>query len=83
MGNDTRKSDSGSIEGEGSYSGTRAYNKATADFIEKGKVEPAAREARRAVDSAEGAELKQAEEKGREGDPRHLDKGAEKAKTHQ
>ena len=25
------------VEGEGSYSGTREYNKRTADFIKKGK----------------------------------------------
>jgi len=28
----------GKIEGEGSYSGTRAYNEATAKFLKKGKV---------------------------------------------
>jgi hypothetical protein len=62
------------IEGEGSYSGTRAYNQATARFLKKGKVEQAAREAKRAVDSKEGAELKAAEDKGRAGDPRKMER---------
>jgi len=62
------------IEGEGSYSGTEEYNKRTADFIKKGKVDKAAKEAERAVDSAEGDELKKAEEKGKAGDPRGMGK---------
>jgi len=64
----------GGIEGEGSYSGTRAYNKATEKFIKDGKVDKAAKEAERALDSAEGDELKKAEEKGKAGDP--LKRGA-------
>ena len=39
------------VEGEGSYSGTRAYNEATAKFLKKGKVDEAAKEAERALDS--------------------------------
>lgn len=70
---DKAKKDS-KIEGEGSYTGTKAYNDATADFIKKGKVEGAAQEAKRAVDSKEGADLKAAEAKGKAGDPRHMDK---------
>jgi hypothetical protein len=62
------------IEGEGSYSGTRQYNQATAEFVKKGKVDKAAKEARRAVDSVEAAELEVAEEKGKQGDPRKMDK---------
>jgi hypothetical protein len=62
------------IEGEGSYSGTEDYNKRTADFIKKGKVDKAAKEAERAVDSAEGDELRKAEEKGKAGDPRGMGK---------
>ena len=62
------------IEGEGSYSGTRDYNKRTADFIKKGKVEKAAQEAKRAMDSGEADELKKAEDKGKAGDPRGMDK---------
>jgi hypothetical protein len=63
------------IEGEGSYSGTEDYNKRTADFIKKGKVDKAAKDAEHAVDSAEGDELRKAEEKGKAGDPRGMDKG--------
>ena len=62
------------IEGEGSYSGTEDYNKRTADFIKKGKVDQAAKEAERAMDSDEAEELKSAEEKGKAGDPRGMDK---------
>jgi hypothetical protein len=56
------------IEGEGSYSGTKEYNKRTADFIKKGKVDEAAKEAERAMDSDEAAELKKAEAQGKAGD---------------
>jgi hypothetical protein len=70
---DKSKKDS-KIEGEGSYSGTRAYNEATAKFVKKGKVDDAAREARRALESKEGAELTAAEARGKAGDPRHMAK---------
>jgi hypothetical protein len=62
------------IEGEGSYSGTRDYNKRTAEFIKKGKVDKAAKDAERAIDSGEAEELKKAEDKGKAGDPRGMDK---------
>ncbi|HEY2874879.1 MAG TPA: hypothetical protein VGJ56_23335 [Reyranella sp.] len=62
------------IEGEGSYKGTEEYNKRTADFIKKGKVDQAAKDAEKAMDSDEAADLKSAEEKGRAGDPRGMDK---------
>ena len=62
------------IEGEGSYSGTRAYNEATAKFLKKSKVDEAAREAKRALEGKEGQELKAAEAKGKAGDPRAMDR---------
>ena len=62
------------IEGEGSYSGTEDYNKRTADFIKKGKVEKAAKDAEKAMDSDEADELKKAEDKGKAGDPRGIGK---------
>ncbi|WP_421997029.1 hypothetical protein [Reyranella sp.] len=68
------------VEGEGSYSGTKAYNDSTAEFLKKGKVEKAAKEAEKALDSKEGAELKAAEAKGKEGDPRHMGKAVPDAK---
>jgi len=76
---DKQKTD-GKIDGEGSYSGTRAYNEATARFLKKGKVDEAAKEAERALESEEGAELKAAEAKGRAGDPRKLDKNPGRSK---
>jgi len=67
---DTRrkKAPKDGVEGEGSYSGTRDYDERTAKFIEKGKVDKAAQEARRAMDSDEAAELKKAEAQGKAGD---------------
>jgi len=66
--------DKSKIEGEGSYSGTKAYDEATEKFVKDGKVDKAAQEAKRAVDSAEGAELKKAEDKGKAGDPKGQNK---------
>jgi hypothetical protein len=75
MQDDSKKTPkSNGVEGEGSYSGTREYNKRTADFIEKGKVDKAAQDAKRAMDSGEAADLKTAEEKGKAGDPRGMGK---------
>jgi hypothetical protein len=71
---DTSKKTGDGVEGEGSYSGTRDYNERTADFIRKGKVDKAAQEASRAMDSGEAADLKAAEEKGKAGDPRAMGK---------
>jgi hypothetical protein len=68
------------IEGEGSYSGTRAYNEATAKFLKKGKVDEAARDAERALESKEGAELKAAEAKGKAGDPKGWEKASSRPK---
>jgi hypothetical protein len=62
------------IEGEGSYSGTKDYNDRTEKFIKDGKVDKAAKDAVKAMDSPEAAQLKQAEEKGKKGDPRGMDK---------
>ncbi len=56
------------VEGEGSYSGTRDYNERTAKFIEEGKVDKAAQEAKRAMNSDEAAALKKAEAQGKAGD---------------
>ena len=58
----------GGIEGEGSYSATRDYNERTAKFIEKGKVDKAAQQAKRAMESDAAAELKRAEAQGKAGD---------------
>jgi len=73
---DSKKAPKDSIEGEGSYSGTRDYNERTTDFVKKGKVGKAARDARQAMESGEAADLKAAEDKGKAGDPRGMDKSA-------
>jgi hypothetical protein len=70
----------GKIGGEGSYSGTRAYNEATAKFLKKGKVDEAARDAERALESKEGADLKAAEAKGKAGDPKGWEKASSRPK---
>ncbi|MGQ0583245.1 MAG: hypothetical protein ACT4O6_15010 [Reyranella sp.] len=64
----TRQNAKNGIEGEGSYRGTKAYNESTANFIKKGKVDKAAQEAKRALDSKEAVDLKAAESKGKSGD---------------
>ena len=66
--------DKSRIEGEGSYSGTKDYNDRTEKFIKDGKVDKAAKDAVKAMDSPEAAQLKQAEETGKKGDPRGMDK---------
>ena len=52
------------VQGEGDYNAGRRYDKASREFAESGKVEPAARDA--APDSAAEAEqMQQAEEAGK------------------
>ncbi len=70
---DPKESDKDRLEGEGSYSGTRAYNKATKEFIASGKVDKAAQDASRALDSDEAGALAAAEAKGKAGDPKGTD----------
>lgn len=48
-------------EGEGNKTAARRYDDATQKFVESGKVEPAAREAKKAIDGPEGDELRRAE----------------------
>jgi len=52
-------------EGEGNKTAAREFNKAQHEFVQAGKVDKAAEEARKAVDGAEGAELEKAEDKAR------------------
>jgi hypothetical protein len=52
------------VEGEGSYSGTKDYNKRTEKFVESGKVEKAASEAR-PRNEQEAHEMQKAERLGR------------------
>lgn len=52
-------------EGEGSRTAAAEYNKGAQRTAQSGTVEQAARDAEKAVDGPEGADLKGAEEKGR------------------
>lgn len=52
-------------EGEGNRTAARHYNEATKRFINSGKVDSAAHEAEKAVDSEEGRALRDAEAKGK------------------
>jgi hypothetical protein len=52
--------------GEGNHDADRRYREATERFVKSGAVEPAAQEARRAVeDPTEGEDLKKAEDEAR------------------
>jgi hypothetical protein len=53
------------VEGEGSYTATRAYNKHTQETVRSGTVEQKAQDAAKAVEGPEAAELKRAEEAGK------------------
>ena len=66
--NDDKKAgNSGLVEGEGSYSGTRDYNRDTEEFLakNKSKIPGMAKDAEAALEGPEGAELRKAEEKGK------------------
>lgn len=52
------------IEGEGNYTAARRHRESVEQFVDDGKVDPAAREAE-PDSAAEAEELKSAEEKGR------------------
>ena len=52
-------------EGEGTKTAERQFNRAQKQFAESGKVEPAARDAEKALDTEEGRRLREAENKGR------------------
>lgn len=52
-------------EGEGNQTAARQYNDAQKNFAGSGKVDPAAKDAAKAVDGPEGADLRKAEELGK------------------
>jgi hypothetical protein len=60
-------------EGEGNRTAARQYNEKTKEFVDREDVERHAEEAKAALDTAEGEELRRAEEAGkaktREEDP--------------
>jgi hypothetical protein len=53
------------LEGEGSYSATRAYNEKLRAFEDNADVAGLAAQARQALDGPEGTELRRAEEQGK------------------
>jgi hypothetical protein len=55
------------VEGEGSYTATRKYNRHLAEHLKKQDVQELAEEAREAVEGEEGEELSAAEEQGKAG----------------
>jgi hypothetical protein len=68
------------IQGEGNYDATRRYDKAATDFVQSGKVEQAARDAR-PKNEAEAEAMRKAEEEGKshaKGEDPALRKGASK-----
>lgn len=58
----------GRVEGEGSYSATRAYNQNLARALsDKKSIERGAESARRAVEGSEGPALRKAEQRAKSG----------------
>jgi hypothetical protein len=52
-------------EGEGNQTAARAYNDEQHKFAQSGKVQPAAKDAAKAIDSKEGPDLREAERLGK------------------
>jgi Fe-Mn family superoxide dismutase len=52
------------VEGEGSYTATRDYQKGVEKFVKSGQVEQKAREAKEALEGPEGEDLRNAERRG-------------------
>jgi hypothetical protein len=67
MKKDESKKSHQSLEGEGSYSATRRYNKHLGDAVASGDLEARAEQARRAVEGPEGEELARAAERAKRG----------------
>ena len=59
------RKDKDKVEGEGSYSGTKDYNRRTEKFVESGKVEDAARSAKPQSEE-EAHQMQKAERIGKE-----------------
>ena len=62
-----KKTTKNKLEGEGSYSATRQYNSDLAEYQRTSDVAGAARKAAKALDTKEGAELREAERRGKRG----------------
>ena len=57
---DNKKPDPMPLQGEGDYISARKFDKEESAFAKSGKVEPAARAAKEALDGPEGEELERA-----------------------
>ena len=62
---DDKQKQGGKVEGEGSYTASRAYNEGVKRTVESGKVEGAARDAAEATKGPEAEELRKAEAEGK------------------
>ena len=56
-------------EGEGNKTAARRFNKAQEEYVQSGRAEHAAEEAKEALDGEEGESLREAEEEARETKP--------------
>ena len=65
-----KKTTKNKLEGEGSYTGTRQYNSHLAEYESTTDVADAARKAAKALDSKEGADLRKAEARAKQGPTR-------------
>jgi hypothetical protein len=68
---DTKQSEQQGVEGEGSYTATHNYDRAVQDSVKKGNSERLGQEAKKALDGAEGEELRNAEKAGKAGQSLH------------
>ena len=67
MDQDRKQEQGGKLEGEGSYTATRQYNRHVGEHQREQDVEQLAQSAREAVEGEEGEELRRAEEEGKRG----------------
>jgi hypothetical protein len=63
----TKQSEQGGVEGEGSYTATHNYDEGVRESVKKGDAEKLGRAAKKALDGAEGDELRNAEQAGKQG----------------
>ena len=67
---DTAKGAASELEGEGSYTAARRYDEGVQQSVAKGNTEKLSKEAAKALDGPEGADLKKAEQAAKHGHAR-------------
>jgi hypothetical protein len=67
----TKQTEQGGVEGEGSYTATHNYDEGVRESVKKGNSEKLGQEAKKALDGAEGEELRNAEKAGKQGKSLH------------